>query len=60
MFADLEVRGKHVRRLHVFAALPLAAAVALGRATTHTFARLSRCTPATTPTASYAFALEIA
>jgi SMODS-associated and fused to various effectors sensor domain len=31
LFAEIEARAKGVRRLHVFAALPLAAAVALGR-----------------------------
>lgn len=30
-FAELELREKHVRRLHVFAAVPVSAAVALGR-----------------------------
>lgn len=29
--AELEVRAKHIRRLHVFAAVPVSAAVALGR-----------------------------
>lgn len=32
LFADLEATAKGVRRLHVFGALPLSAAVALGRA----------------------------
>lgn len=31
LFADMEATAKHIRRLHVLPALPLSAAVALGR-----------------------------
>jgi hypothetical protein len=60
MFADVEVRAKHLRRLHVLSALPVAAAVALGQAhDPHLRPRLA-IYARDDATAPYTFALEIA
>lgn len=60
MFADIEVSAKRIRRLHVFAALPVAAAVALGQAHDPHLRPALAVYARDDATASYTFALEIA
>jgi SMODS-associated and fused to various effectors sensor domain len=60
LFAEIEASARSIRRLHVFAALPMAAAVALGRAHDPHIRPALAVYDRDDASGSYSYALEIA